>query len=148
MQSSSCQRCCGTAVRLLCELLEVVCVEVMAYIEAVIRICHVLCIDCELLRTDCRALRKTTRQTNWPRAVIWHLECLQASGVIRVNPLQLRLFDAELIWSVTMSISRSTVSSAELRFNNTRTNTRPMSMIRAISLWTLMTAVSVEWCCR
>ena len=47
-----------------CEQLGVICVEVMVYVEAVSRIRHVLCIDCELLRTDLRALRNTTRQTD------------------------------------------------------------------------------------
>ena len=75
MQSSSHQRCCGTAVRLVCEQLGVICVEVMAYAEAVNRICHVLCIDCELMSTDPLALQNTTRQTNWPELV---------SGVLNV----------------------------------------------------------------
>ena len=35
-----------------CEQLEVVRIKVMAYVEAVNRIQHVLCIDCELLRTN------------------------------------------------------------------------------------------------
>ena len=81
----------------MCEQLGVICIEVMVYVEAVNRIGHVLCIDCELMRTDPRALRNTTRQTDWPRAVIWHLECLRASDVVRVKPLQLVLLDAETI---------------------------------------------------
>ena len=80
-----------------CEQLGVACIEVMAYVEAVNRIRHVLCIDCELLRTDTRALRNTTRQTDWPRAVIWRLECRRAYGVVSAKPLQLVLFDAEPI---------------------------------------------------
>ena len=35
--------------RLMCEQLGVVCIEVMAYVEAVNRICHIFCIDCEPL---------------------------------------------------------------------------------------------------
>ena len=81
----------------MCEQLEVACIEVMAYVEAVNRIHHVLCIDCELLQTNPRALRNTTHQTDWPRAVIWRLECLRASSVVRAKPLQLVLFDAEPI---------------------------------------------------
>ena len=72
-------------------------VEVMTYVEAVNRIRHVFCIDCKLLRTDPRALRNITRQTNWPRAVIWRLECLQASGVVRAKPLQFVPFNVEPI---------------------------------------------------
>ena len=64
-----------------CEQLKVVCIEVMAYVEAVNHIRHVLCIDCELLWTDSLALRNTTHQTDWTRAAIWHLECLRVSGV-------------------------------------------------------------------
>ena len=69
----------------------------MAYVEAVNRIRHFLCIDCQLLRTDPRALRNTKRQTDWPRAVNWRLKCLRASGEVRVKPLQLVLLDAEPI---------------------------------------------------
>ena len=52
-----------------CEQLGVICIEVMAYVEAVNSIRHVLCIDCELLQTDPRAMQNTTCQTDWPRAV-------------------------------------------------------------------------------
>ena len=91
-----------------CDQLGIVCIEVMAYVEAVNRICHVLCMDCELLWTDPRALRNTTCQTNWPRAVIWRLECLRASSVVRAKPLQFMLFDAERIteYFVVESVKR------------------------------------------
>ena len=81
----------------MCEKLGVVCVEVMAHVEAVNRIRHVFCIVCELLRTDPRPFLNTKRQSNWPRVVIWCLECLRATGVVRAKPLQLVLFDAKPI---------------------------------------------------
>ena len=80
-----------------CEQLGVVCIEEMAYVEAVNRIRHVLSIDCQLLQFDPQALRNTKRQTDWPRDAIWRLECLRASGVVREKPLQLVMFDVEPI---------------------------------------------------
>ena len=79
------------------EQLVTVSVEVMSYVEASYRIRHVLRIDCKLLPTNPRALQKITGQTIRPRAIIWRLECLRASGVMRVKSLQIVLFDAELI---------------------------------------------------
>ena len=81
----------------MCELLGVVCIEVMAYVEAANPIRHVLCIDCELLQTDPRDMRNTTLRTNLPEAVIWRFECLRASCVVRATPLKLVLSDDEPI---------------------------------------------------
>ena len=117
----------------MCEQLGVVCIEVMSYVEAVNRIRHVLCIDCELLRTDPRALRNITRQTNWPSAVIWRLESLRASAVVRAKQLQLVLFDAE---SISKYVDKYFVVDS--------VKCRAKVQQHKISLWTLMKAVSVE----
>ena len=68
-----------------------------SFVKAIYRNRRVLREDSELLQTYARALRNTKRQTSRPRAIIWRLECLRASGVVRAKPLWLVLFNAEPI---------------------------------------------------
>ena len=94
--------------------------------------------------------------------VVWDKRCLTRNSVnVTYNPAQSPHYlpntctdvsrsyiDISVLWSVNwpVCVGASTVSKAALRSSSTTAHTSPASIVLKISLWTEMTAVSVEWC--
>ena len=127
--------------------LGVVLIEVVVDDKPVYCLLYVLGVHDELLQAYRRSLRNAAGKRDWSRAGAWSCESMCASSVIRPEPVKFKVLDTESFGQYLQQYAMiSGVEYTVLRSSSTRADTKPVSVERTMSLWTIVTAVSVEWC--